>query len=56
MMTKIANVMPLLEWLNEGMENGKELEVLHVNSEVLHDTGVSFAVLFIEVAEAYIKN
>lgn len=38
LMTKNADVVPLLELLINGQEDGKELEILHLDSEVLHAT------------------
>lgn len=50
-MTKNANILSLLESVNEDREDGKEMEIYHLCREVLHQAGASFVVLLIEPAD-----
>lgn len=56
LMTKNTDDLPLLESLNEGRHNSTELEISHLNSEMLHAIRGSFVILLKEVADVYNNN
>lgn len=55
-MTKNVCGLPLLELLNESREDGEDMEILHLDSGVLHFPRSSFVVLVTEVADFYINS
>lgn len=56
LMTKNAEMFPMLECLNENLVNGKDLGIRNLNSEVLYASRASFVVLLKEAADFYINN
>lgn len=56
LMTRIADVLPLLESPNDCRKDGKGLSISHVDREVVHGTRNSFVVLLSEFANLYISN
>lgn len=54
--TKNADELSLLQSLNEGQEDGKELKILHLDGKGRHATRDSFVVLPIEAVDFYINN
>lgn len=56
LMKKNADVLLPLELLIDGWKNGKELEILHVDSEVLRCTRSSFFVMRINSVDFNMKN
>lgn len=51
-----SDALPLLELVNEGREDVEELEMSHLNTEMLHGTRSGFVLLLIEAVDFYIKN
>lgn len=56
LMKKNYNALPLLEFLNESREDGKEIGISHLNSVKIHATRVSFFDLLVKRTEFYIDN
>lgn len=55
-MTKNGAVVPLLDSLNGDREKSEELEIFHLDSEVLHATPKRFVFSLIETADVHIEN
>lgn len=55
-MTKNADVLPTLVWLNEGLENGKVLSISHLHSEVFNAVRSSYVILLKKPANFYINK
>lgn len=56
LVTNHVHVLPLLESLYDGRENGKELRTANLDSIVSHTIRVSFDVLPIEAGDFYIHQ
>lgn len=55
-MMKNAEVLALLASLIEGHENGKELDISHLDRELLYASRATLDILLIEAADVYHTN
>lgn len=53
---KRSDILPLLESLNREQEDDKEIEISHLDREVLHGNRHGSVVLLIEMAYFYVNN
>lgn len=55
-MKRNGDLLPPLEWLNDGWQDGEELRISDIDSQSLHDPRGSFVVMLIEADSFYVKN